>query len=83
MKELLNFIVSKIVDKPEAIKIEQTTDKHGTIRLILEVDKDDIGKVIGKQGKIIKAIRSLLRVKAIKTQQRVFLDLKEDIVKQT
>ena len=77
MKSLLQYLVTQLVDKPEAIQITEEVDPHGTIKLSLKVDELDMGKIIGKKGKIIHALRLLLRVKAIKTQQRVFLEIIE------
>lgn len=77
MKNLLNFVVTQIVDEPKAVKIAEEKDENGIIKLTLEVAEEDMGKVIGKKGKIIFALRQLLRIKALKTNQRVFLELKE------
>lgn len=77
MKALLSFLVQQIVDSPEAVKIEETTDEQGTVILTLYVAEADMGKVIGKQGKIIHAIRLLLKIKAIKAHQHVRLEIAE------
>jgi len=76
MKKLIEFIVSNIVDNPQKIKIEE--EKEGSIiRINLNVAEEDMGKVIGKNGKIIKAIRNLAKIKAIKKGKKVFINLKE------
>lgn len=75
MKDLLEEIVKSIVDKPEEVKIEEHEDTvEGTI-LTLSVAPEDMGKVIGKEGKIIKAIRTVIRVLAIKNGKRVTINL--------
>jgi len=76
MKELLSYIIEKIVSHPEDIKIEEETE-GGLVNLKLQVHPDDMGLVIGKGGNIIRSIRNLLRVKAIKEGKRVNLELIE------
>ncbi|MBU0619071.1 KH domain-containing protein [Patescibacteria group bacterium] len=75
MKDLLNYLLNNIIDHPEAIKIEEITDETGTIVFKVEVHPEDVGKVIGKKGKIINSIRNLIRVKAVKLQQRVRVEV--------
>lgn len=77
MEKLLKFLITQIVDQPDAVVIETGTDNAGTIILTVTVDPQDMGKVIGKGGKIISAIRELIKVKAIKTKQRVRVILAE------
>lgn len=76
MKDLLNFIVSSIVTKPESILIDEQKD-NGSIMLTLSVDPQDMGIVIGKNGQTIRAIRKLLTVRAIAENVRVNLQLSE------
>lgn len=77
MKDLLEYIVKSIVDKPEEVKIKESLDEFGGVKLSLSVDTDDMGKVIGKEGKIIKAIRTIVRILAIKNGKRVNIELEE------
>lgn len=77
MENLLKFILENLVDHPDDIKIESEESDHGYIVLKLTVHPDDMGKVIGKNGKIISAIRKILRVKAMKLGKRINLDLQE------
>lgn len=76
MKDLLEFIVKSIVDHPDQVKIEEEKEE-GMINLKLNLASEDMGKVIGKKGKIIKAIRTLVRIPAIKQGIRVNVDLEE------
>lgn len=76
MKDLLNYIVTNIVTKPEAVQIEETIE-DGVVDLTLIVDPTDMGLVIGKSGQTIKAIRKLLTVRAIAENVRVNLQLIE------
>ena len=74
MKELLEIIVKEIVDNPDQVKIEEI-EENGLISLMITVAPDDMGKVIGKGGKIIKAIRNIIKIKAIKEQKRIMVNL--------
>ncbi len=64
MKDVLEFILKNIVTVPDDVKIEET-DEEGTTNYIVTVNPTDIGRVIGKEGKVIKAIRTVMRVIAI------------------
>lgn len=76
MKDLLNYIVTNLVSKPEAVKIDEQTE-NGNVNLNLTVDPTDMGLVIGKGGQTIRAIRKLLTVRAIAENVRVNLQLTE------
>lgn len=76
MKDLLNFIVTNLVTKPETVSVEEQKD-DGTINLNLTVDSTDMGLIIGKNGQTIRAIRKLLTVRAIAENVRVNLQLTE------
>lgn len=75
-KEFLEFLVKSLVDKPEAVKVERRTDDMGVL-LTLDIDPDDMGKVIGRMGNTAKAIRTLLRVVGMKNNARVNLKINE------
>ena len=74
MKELVEFIAKSIVDAPDEVKIEEETTEEG-LTLKLQVADEDKGRVIGKQGRIAEAIRTLLRVKAAKAATKVRLEI--------
>jgi predicted RNA-binding protein YlqC (UPF0109 family) len=76
MKEFLVFIIQSIVDKPEAVSIEEA-EEDGQVNLMVKVAQEDMGKVIGKGGKIIKSIRTLLRIRGIKEGKEVNVQLLE------
>ena len=76
MKETLHYIVSSIVDNPDAVKIEESDD-NGTILLLISVAQEDMGKVIGKEGKVIRSIRNIMKVKAMKHNIRISVSLAE------
>ncbi|MFA7108580.1 MAG: KH domain-containing protein [Sphaerochaetaceae bacterium] len=73
-KELVEYIVKSIVDDPEQVKIEVVEGEKSTI-LELRVAQDDIGKVIGKQGRIAKAIRTILSASVTKTGKHAVLEI--------
>ena len=77
MKEFVEFIVKQLVDKPEKVKIEQSMPNQNTIELKVEVEKNDIGKIVGKKGKNINALRTLLTAVAAKEHHRATLQVVE------
>ena len=78
MKEFVEFIVKQIVDNPDNVVVEETTPDVDTIKFIIKVDESDIGKVIGKHGNNINAIRTLLSAIGAKGKYRAILELVED-----
>ncbi len=79
MKQLIEYIVSNIVNHPESVIIteDQTEDKQA-IKYLIKVDPEDVGRVIGKEGKVIKSIRQIVRIAAIQKGTRAIVDLQED-----
>ncbi len=74
MKELLIYIAQSLVDDPDAVTVVETeTDNAVTFQL--SVGEGDMGKVIGKQGKIAKAIRTIMKTAAIKTNKKVTVEI--------
>jgi hypothetical protein len=76
MKDTLHFIVSSIVDNPDAVQIDEHEEEGITI-YTLTVHKDDMGKVIGKEGKVIRSIRNVMKIKAMKYNLRIKISLAE------
>ena len=74
MKELLTYIVGKLVDHPDDVKIVEVAGEHTTI-FELTVHKEDLGKVIGKEGRTAKAIRTVLSAASVKENKRVMLEI--------
>lgn len=74
MKELIEYIARSIVDSPDDVKVTEEPDEEGVI-IRLQVAPEDTGKVIGKEGKIAKAMRTLLRVAAIRKGTRARLEI--------
>lgn len=76
MKDLIEYIVKQLVTKPEAVTVEEDR-QDSVVNLLLTVDPEDMGIVIGKAGQTIKAIRRLLGVKAMEENVRVNLQVNE------
>ncbi len=74
MKELVEVIAKALVTNPDAVVVTENVTERETV-LKLTVDPADMGKVIGKQGRIAKAIRTVLKAKAIRDDVRVTLDI--------
>ena len=75
-KEFLEYVVKALVDNPGDVKVERSVDEMGVL-ITLTVGKDDMGKIIGRQGNTAKAIRTLLRVIGMKNNARVNLKINE------
>ena len=74
MKELVEYIAKSLVDNPDEVQIKEIENDRGTV-LELKVAADDMGKVIGKQGKIAKSIRTLTKAAAAKEGKRVNVEI--------
>ena len=76
MVELVEAIAKSLVDHPENVAIKATEDASGLV-IELTVDPDDMGKVIGKQGRIAKAIRTVVKAAATKENKKVTVEIVE------
>lgn len=81
MKEFLEFIAKSLVDKPEAVRVEETKEEEG-INFKLYVDYNETGKIIGEMGKTAKSIRTLLIAVAAKNGFRVTLDIPDKMIRE-
>ncbi|MCD8049132.1 MAG: KH domain-containing protein [Clostridia bacterium] len=77
MKELLETIVLPLVEKPDEVSIDESEKEDGEIVLSLRVAQSDMGKVIGRKGKIAKAIRTVVKAAANKDGKRVMVEIVE------
>lgn len=74
MKELVEVIAKSLVDHPEDVRVEEEQqDRQVTLKL--HVDEDDMGKVIGRQGRIAKAMRTVVKAAATRENKRVSVDI--------
>lgn len=74
MLELVKYIAASLVDKPEAIDVREV-ENEDNITIELRVDPEDMGKVIGKQGRIAKAIRTVVKAASAKSEKPVFVEI--------
>ena len=74
MKELIEFVARKLVSEPDEVKVEEVPDGRQTV-IELTVARGDVGKVIGKQGRTARALRSILKVAATKQEKRAVLEI--------
>ena len=75
MKELVEVIAKSLVTKPDQVVVTETVADDGSILLELRVSPDDMGKVVGKQGRIAKALRTVVKVAATKEDKKVVVDI--------
>ena len=74
MKELLEFLAQSLVDHPDQVRVEQVDTPDGVL-LRLTVAKEDVGKVIGKQGRIARAIRTVVKASAVKDGRQATVEI--------
>jgi predicted RNA-binding protein YlqC (UPF0109 family) len=74
MAELLAYLARELVDDPEAVRVE-TEERDDALVLLLHVAPEDVGKVIGRQGRIARALRTLVRASAVREHRRVLLEI--------
>jgi predicted RNA-binding protein YlqC (UPF0109 family) len=74
MGELLAYLARELVDDPEAVRVEQE-ERDDALVLVLHVAPDDIGKVIGRQGRIARSLRTLVRASAARDGRRVLVEI--------
>ena len=76
--DLVGLIVRRLVTKPEAVRVEEDRSDGGVILVTIRVDSEDVGRVIGKKGSTINAIRHVAKAASIKSGEKVDVDVKED-----
>lgn len=76
MKELLELIAKSLVDYPDEVSVIETERDDETLILELKVAQEDMGKVIGKQGRIARAIRSVVKASAVKSGKKVMVEIR-------
>jgi uncharacterized protein len=74
LKGLVEYVAKALVDKPAAVKVDEVQDGNTTV-YELEVDEEDIGKVIGRQGRVVRGLRALVKAAATRKGTRVDLDV--------
>jgi uncharacterized protein len=76
VQELLAYLARELVDEPDAVRVE-AEERDGALVLALHVAPDDVGKVIGRQGRIVRALRTLVRASAVRDGRRVLVEIVE------
>ena len=76
MRDLLDYLARRLVDEPDAVRVEEV-EEDGALLLRLHVAPDDVGKVIGRQGRIARALRTVVRASAVKADRPVVLEIVE------
>ena len=74
MRELLDYLARRLVDEPDVVRVEEA-DEDGALVLRLHVAPDDVGKVIGRQGRIARALRTLVRAGGAHEGRRIVLEI--------
>jgi len=74
VKELLEFLARSLVDHPEQVRVEEAQTSDGVV-LRLSVAKEDVGKVIGKQGRIARALRTVVKASAVKDGKQATVEI--------
>jgi predicted RNA-binding protein YlqC (UPF0109 family) len=75
VEDLLEFLARALVDKPDEVSVEGFDEDDGTIALELTVAEDDVGKVIGRGGRTISSLRTVMRAVASRQDERVMVDV--------
>ena len=78
MEDLLAYLARALVDEPEAVEVEGFEEDDGTIVLELRVAPEDAGKVIGRGGRTIAALRTVVKASSVKEGRRVLVDVIDD-----
>ena len=75
MEELLEYLVRSLVDSPDEVSVESFEEDDGTVVLELRVGDDDTGKVIGRGGRTVAALRTVVKATAVREGHRVLVDV--------
>jgi predicted RNA-binding protein YlqC (UPF0109 family) len=75
MDDLLVYLARQLVDHPDDVRVERSEREDGTLVLSLLVADDDRGKVIGKQGRIARALRTVVKAAAVRERRRVYVEI--------
>jgi len=77
-KELVEYVAKHLVMNPDSVNVESSEDEHGEAKVMIRVAHDDIGRIIGKRGATINAIRLLAKASAVKVGEKVNVDIFEE-----
>ncbi len=77
MEDLLEFLARSLVDRPDEVSVEGFEEDDGTIVLEIHVAEDDVGKIIGRGGRTVSSLRTVMRAVASRQDERVLVDVIE------
>ena len=75
MRELLDFLARSLVENPDRVEVNEIEEIEGEVVLELEVAEDDLGRVIGRGGRVANALRSVMKAAATREEKRVVVDI--------
>ena len=75
MEDLLEFLARALVDKPEQVSVEGFEEDDGTVVLEIRVADDDVGKIIGRGGRTVSSLRTVMRAVASRQDERILVDV--------
>ena len=75
MNDLVEFLARALVDEPDAVSVEEFEEDDGTVVYEVTVADDDVGKIIGRSGRTVNALRTVVRAAAVRDGQRVLVDI--------
>ncbi len=75
MRELLDFLTRSLVERPDEVKVTEVEEIDGEVVLEVEVAEDDLGRVIGRGGRVANALRSVMKAAATREDKRVVVDI--------
>jgi len=75
MRDLVTELARRLVDEPEAVQVEEVEEEDGTLLLRLHVAEGDVGKVIGRQGRLVRALRTIVRAGGVEAGRRLQLEI--------
>lgn len=78
MKELVRYLAESIVSQPDAVEVRETEDEDASVVVELKVAAEDLGRVIGKQGRTAKSLRTILNAAAARTNRKAVLEIVDE-----
>ena len=75
MRDLLEFLARGLVEDPDAVHVEEVEEVEGEVILELEVAEEDLGRVIGRGGRVANALRSVIKAAAVPAEKRAIVDI--------
>jgi uncharacterized protein len=75
VKDLVEYLAKALVDRPDEVSVEEFEEDDGTVVFEVTVAEDDVGKVIGRNGRTVNALRTVIRASAVRHNRRVLVDV--------